>query len=210
MELVKPGESTTRGRPRRRPAGLASPDRVGPDRAQRVRRDAGDAPAGELEFWTPLASCTGLAARPDGVAGYHSETISSRAFTPAAQGSGREVSVRYKDVVPTGHGPVGSGRYGVRPGAAGASPAPAEVPMPPIITGRPPPAPLGKPRSSGQGHSLPDASATEGDVPPVHDLGIRLPATPCWRRPGLPGCRNGAEEGKLRGIEWGVSPSRPD
>jgi hypothetical protein len=58
----------------------------------------------------------------DGTAGYHSETISSRAFTPAAQGSGREVSVRYKDVVPTGLGPVGSGRLG------------AEVPMPPIIT----------------------------------------------------------------------------
>jgi len=48
----------------------------------------------------------------DGIAGYHTETISSRAFTPAAQGSGREVSVRCKDVVPTGHGPVGSGREG--------------------------------------------------------------------------------------------------
>ena len=35
-------------------------------------------------------------------AGYHRETISSRAFTPAAQGSGREVSVSHKDVVPTG------------------------------------------------------------------------------------------------------------
>src|SRR6266496_5178876 len=86
------------------------------------------------------------ARRPsDGTAGYHSETISSRALTPAAHGSGREVSFRYKDVVPTGHGPVGSGRDGVRPCPAGASPAPAEVPMRPIITGRPPRAPSGKP-----------------------------------------------------------------
>src|SRR5580693_9089704 len=84
------------------------------------------------------------ARRPsDGVAGYHRETISSRALTPAAQGSGREVSFRYKDVVPTGPGPVGSGRYGVCPGATGASPASAKVPMPLIITGRPPPAPSG-------------------------------------------------------------------
>src|SRR6516162_1862099 len=61
------------------------------------------------------------ARRPSvGVAGYHRETISSRALTPAAQGSGREVSVSHKDVVPTGHGPVGSGRHG--------------VPIPPIIT----------------------------------------------------------------------------
>ena len=82
------------------------------------------------------------AVRPsDGVAGYHSETISSRAVTPPAQGSGREVSFRYKDVVPTGHGPVGSGKQSVCPGASGASPASAEVPMPPIITGRAPPAP---------------------------------------------------------------------
>ena len=54
---------------------------------------------------------------PGVVAGYHSETISSRASTPAAQGSGREASLRCKDVVPTGDGPVGSGRYGVSPGA---------------------------------------------------------------------------------------------
>jgi len=70
----------------------------------------------------------------DGVAGYHSETISSRSVTPAAQGSGREVSVRCKDVVPTGHEPVGSGKEskdGLPPCAA---PAPAEVPMQPIIT----------------------------------------------------------------------------
>ena len=46
----------------------------------------------------------------DGAAGYHSETISSRAFTPAAQGSGRETSVSHKAVVPTGDGPVGPGR----------------------------------------------------------------------------------------------------
>src|SRR6516165_11315214 len=71
------------------------------------------------------------AVRPSvGAAGYHRETISSRAVTPAAQGSGREVSVSHKDVVPTGHGPVGSGRHGVCPGPASASPAPAEAPMP--------------------------------------------------------------------------------
>jgi hypothetical protein len=75
----------------------------------------------------------------DGTAGYHSETISSRALTSAAQGSGREMSVSHKDVAPTGHGPVGSGRDGVRPCAASASPASAEGPMPPIITGRPGP-----------------------------------------------------------------------
>ena len=55
----------------------------------------------------------------DGVAGYHSETINSRAFTPAAHGSGRETSFRYNDVVPTGHGPVGSGRKSLRPGVDG-------------------------------------------------------------------------------------------
>ena len=78
------------------------------------------------------------ARRPsDGTAGYHSETISSRAFTPAAQGSGRETSFSYKDVVPTGPGPVGSGRYGVCPGPAGASPASAEGSHAAIITGRP-------------------------------------------------------------------------
>jgi hypothetical protein len=75
------------------------------------------------------------ARRPsDGVAGYHSETISSRALTPAAQGSGREASLRYKDVVPTGHGPVGSGRYGL---CSGTSLASAKVPMPPIIIDQP-------------------------------------------------------------------------
>src|SRR5580658_11267398 len=76
------------------------------------------------------------AVRPSGaVAGYHTETISSRVLTPAAQGSGRETSFRHKDAVPTGHGPVGSGRYSVGPCPADAAPASAEVPMPPIITG---------------------------------------------------------------------------
>src|ERR1700689_1794469 len=66
----------------------------------------------------------------DGVAGYHRETMSSRAFPPSAQGSGRETSVSHKDVVPTGPGPVGSGSDGVCPHA---SPASAELPMPPTI-----------------------------------------------------------------------------
>jgi hypothetical protein len=75
------------------------------------------------------------ARRPsDGVAGYHRETISSRVFTLAAQGSGREVSVSHKDVVPTGDRPVGTGKYAVCPSA---SPASAGVPMLPIITGWP-------------------------------------------------------------------------
>ena len=59
-----------------------------------------------------------LAGRPSpGTAGYHNETISSRAFTSAAQGSGREVSVSHTDVTPTGPGPVGSGSDGVCPRA---------------------------------------------------------------------------------------------
>ena len=90
------------------------------------------------------------ARRPsDGIAGYHRETISSRASTPVAQGSGREVSVSHKDVMPTGHRPVGSGRHGVYPSAASASRPSAEVPMPPIITGRPLPPPSGKPPRHG-------------------------------------------------------------
>ncbi|GAB3138731.1 hypothetical protein GCM10027161_22500 [Microbispora hainanensis] len=45
--------------------------------------------------------------------GYHRETMSSLAFAPGTQGSTREVSLTYRDVVPTGWGPVGSGRRGV-------------------------------------------------------------------------------------------------
>src|ERR1700677_1895588 len=90
------------------------------------------------------------AGRPsDGIAGYHRETFSSRTFTPVAQGSGREVSVSHKDVMPTGHRPVGSGRHGVYPSAASASRPSAGVPMPPIITGRPLPTPSGKPHATG-------------------------------------------------------------
>jgi hypothetical protein len=66
----------------------------------------------------------------DRIAGYHRETISSRALTPATQGSEREVSVKCKDVMPTGHGPVGSGRHGVCPRPAGELLTPAEAPMP--------------------------------------------------------------------------------
>src|SRR5207247_9983765 len=92
-----------------------------------------------FESWSPdSAGVMYRARRPsDGVAGYHRDTISSRVFAPWAQGSGRETSFRHKGVVPTGHGPVGSGRYGVCPGASGAPPESAEVPMPPIITGWP-------------------------------------------------------------------------
>ncbi|GGK94928.1 hypothetical protein Ppa06_63160 [Planomonospora parontospora subsp. parontospora] len=64
--------------------------------------------------------------RPGDSAGYHRVAMSSRAFTEGTQGSGREVSFRYRDVVPTGCAPVGSGRRSVlldageRPVAAGA------------------------------------------------------------------------------------------
>src|SRR5689334_3986235 len=53
------------------------------------------------------------ARRPSGeAAGYHRETISSRAPASATQGSGRAVSLSQTDVVPAGYGPVGSGRPG--------------------------------------------------------------------------------------------------
>ncbi|MEU9831655.1 hypothetical protein AB0D67_08930, partial [Streptosporangium sp. NPDC048047] len=39
--------------------------------------------------------------------------MSSLASAPGTQGSGREESVRCRDVVPTGWRPVGLGRYGV-------------------------------------------------------------------------------------------------
>ncbi|MEV1172105.1 hypothetical protein [Nonomuraea sp. NPDC049784] len=39
--------------------------------------------------------------------------MSSLAFTLGTQGSAREVSLRYTEVVPTGWDPVGLGRYGV-------------------------------------------------------------------------------------------------
>jgi hypothetical protein len=56
------------------------------------------------------------ARRPsDGTAGYHGETISSRAFTAGTHGSGRDVSVSHTEAVPPGYGLVGSGRYGVGP-----------------------------------------------------------------------------------------------
>jgi hypothetical protein len=38
----------------------------------------------------------------DGTAGYHTETISSRALTPETHGSGRELCVSHTEAVPTG------------------------------------------------------------------------------------------------------------
>jgi hypothetical protein len=109
---MKPGDSTTSGRLRGCPAGAAS--------LTALVRTALSAPGGTLvtlAFASRSSDSAGVmygAFRPPpGVAGYHSDTISSRAAAPAAQGSGREVSVRCKDVVPTGDGPLGSGRYGV-------------------------------------------------------------------------------------------------
>jgi hypothetical protein len=47
--------------------------------------------------------------------------MSSRAFAVGTHGSGREVSFRYRDVVPTGWDPVGLSKVGVMPGATEAS-----------------------------------------------------------------------------------------
>jgi hypothetical protein len=129
------------------------------------------------------------ARRPfDGVAGYHRETISSRALTPAAQGSGREVSVSLKDVVPTGHGPVGSGRHGVCPCSASASPASAGVPMPPIITGRPLPAPSENPHvRAGVTHTAPGAAAVRQRLGTVSSTWAWLPGfSPASTRASVP------------------------
>src|ERR1700689_2532071 len=132
---MKPGESTTKGRLRERPAGGASLTAL-----VRTLLSVSGGTAVMLAFASRSSDSAGVmygARRPSArVAGYRREIISSRAATPAAQGSGREVSVRCRDVMPTGDGPVGSGRYGAGPCRAGGSPAPAEVPMPPIITGR--------------------------------------------------------------------------
>nr|BFE82542.1 hypothetical protein GCM10020093_051430 [Planobispora longispora] len=49
-------------------------------------------------------------------AGYHSETMSSLAFSPGTQGSGRPRSTRCKVTVPTGWDPVGAGSSMVAPG----------------------------------------------------------------------------------------------
>ncbi len=134
-----------------------------------------------LVSWSPdSAGVMYWARRPsDGTAGYHRETISSRTLTPAAQGSGREVSVSHNDVVPAGHGPVGSGRYGACPRATGAPPASAEGPMPPIITGRPRPR---HPESRAFGPGRPAAVSRS-----LSEAGWRRerPAEPALTREGI-------------------------
>src|SRR6516225_7124253 len=104
------------------------------------------------------------------VAGYHRETISSRAFTPGTHGSGRELSMSHTEAVPTGYGPVGSGRYGVGPRPAGTSPASAGNPMPPIITARP--------RAQQMSGLMTEAPARPGHSNPrdLHDRGYRSDA----------------------------------
>src|ERR1700734_3505244 len=58
------------------------------------------------------------ARRPsDDVAGYHRETISSRAAPPGPGGWGGAAPASHNDVRPTGPGPVGSGRRGASPRA---------------------------------------------------------------------------------------------
>jgi hypothetical protein len=53
---------------------------------------------------------------------YHRDTISSRALALGSQGSAREVSFRHKDVIPTGCGPVGSGRDSAKQGYQAGAP----------------------------------------------------------------------------------------
>ncbi|MFC7583412.1 hypothetical protein ACFQYP_06255 [Nonomuraea antimicrobica] len=110
--LGEAGESTTRGRPRARPAGAASLKAL-----VRVLLNA--------SYGTPVISAPfrmssdsfavmyGARFPPRDLAGYHRDTMSSLALAPGTQGSAREVSLRWRDVVPTGWGPVGSGRDGV-------------------------------------------------------------------------------------------------
>ncbi|MFC7585080.1 hypothetical protein ACFQYP_16085 [Nonomuraea antimicrobica] len=62
------------------------------------------------DSWTVMY---GSARPPAFMAGYHSETMSCLAFEPGSQGSGREVSVRCREVAPTGREPVGSGSESV-------------------------------------------------------------------------------------------------
>lgn len=107
--LVKPGESTIRGSVRFRPAGLTS--------VKALVRVVLNTSYGRLVMPASLRSSSDsigvmyrARCRPADVAGYHSETISSLAVASATQGSGREVSFRYRDVVPTGWRPVGAGR----------------------------------------------------------------------------------------------------
>src|SRR5947208_1820803 len=107
--LVKPGERTTSGRLPSSPAGEASLTAL----VRTVLSASGGTPVMPLPVsWSRDSAGVMYGARSpsDGAAGYHSETISSRALISAAQGSGRERSLRYTDVVPTGDRPVGSGR----------------------------------------------------------------------------------------------------
>ncbi|GGP90869.1 hypothetical protein GCM10010140_20720 [Streptosporangium pseudovulgare] len=132
---MKPGESTTRGRPRLRPAGLASRNAL----VRVLLNASAGTPVIPVPFRRSSDSFGVMygARRPPGdFAGYHRETMSSLAFTPGTQGSGRERSLRCRDVVPTGWGPVGLGRYG----------APIEVP-----TGVPLGVPSGVPLRAAEG-----------------------------------------------------------
>ena len=111
-EFVKPGESTTRGTLRGLPAGVASTTAL----VRTVLSVSGGTPVMPLlvSWSSDSAGVMYWARRPsDDIAGYHRETISSRALTAATQGSGREVSVRCTDVLPTGRSPVGSGSHGM-------------------------------------------------------------------------------------------------
>ncbi len=108
--LVKPGESTTSGRLWARPAGAASriawvrvvlSTSSGPSAGLSASRSSSSDSVGVM-YW---AGCP-----LDAFVGYHSEIMSSRLSTVGSQGSGRESSRRWTEVVPTACRPVGANR----------------------------------------------------------------------------------------------------
>jgi hypothetical protein len=107
--LVKPGESTTRGRSCRRSTCVASWTAL----VRVVINTSNGTPVMPPCFWRSSDSIGVMyrARRPlDGSTGYHRETMSSRAVASWTQGSWRETSFRQTDVAPTGWGPVGLGQ----------------------------------------------------------------------------------------------------
>jgi hypothetical protein len=104
------------------------------------------------------ASATGRARRPVPAPASRRRAQQDLLSRSLFLGSGREVSVSHKDVVPTGHGPVGSGRHSAGPCPAGVSAASADVPMPPIITGRPDVPQIARPVCTDLAQLMPDLS----------------------------------------------------
>ncbi|WP_460807895.1 hypothetical protein [Micromonospora zhanjiangensis] len=109
--LAEAGESTTSGRPPRRPAGTASTYEL-----VRVRLRMSSGTPVIPPSVSSASDSAGVMYRARGPvgrwAGYHSDTISSRCRS-GTQGSWRAVSTRCSEVLPTGSRPVGGGRNGV-------------------------------------------------------------------------------------------------